>query len=98
MSDVIVFEGLRKEFRSLRRGATVALDGLNLSVPAGGVFGFFGPNGAGRTNVVITVLGHAASPGTQMTIALSHSHVVVLVYVVGLLALAFVVFARRDVT
>jgi ABC-type transport system involved in multi-copper enzyme maturation permease subunit len=33
-----------------------------------------------------------------MTIALSHSHVVVLVYVVGLLALAFVVFARRDVT
>jgi hypothetical protein len=50
------------------------------------------------TNVVITVLGHAASPGTQMTISLSHSHVVVLVYVVGLLALAFVVFARRDVT
>jgi ABC-2 type transport system ATP-binding protein len=61
MSDVIVFEGLRKEFRSLRRGATVALDGLNLLVPAGGVFGFLGPNGAGKTTAIRCLLGHVRS-------------------------------------
>jgi ABC-type multidrug transport system ATPase subunit len=30
-----------------RYGAIVALDGLDLSVPAGVVYGFLGPNGAG---------------------------------------------------
>ena len=33
-------------------GAHRALDGLDLAVPAGGVFGFLGPNGAGKTTTV----------------------------------------------
>jgi ABC-2 type transport system ATP-binding protein len=33
-------------------GAHRAVDGLDLAVPAGGVFGFLGPNGAGKTTTV----------------------------------------------
>jgi ABC-2 type transport system ATP-binding protein len=54
---VIEVEGLRKEYRHLRRGRTVALDGLDLSVPSGGVFGFLGPNGAGKTTTIRCLLG-----------------------------------------
>jgi ABC-2 family transporter protein len=50
------------------------------------------------TNVVVWVLGHAASPGTQMAITPPHAHAVVIGYVIGLLGLAFVVFDRREVT
>src|SRR5262245_62950123 len=46
MAGVIEIEGLRKEYRRLRGGRTVAVDGLDLEVPEGGVFGFLGPNGA----------------------------------------------------
>src|SRR5439155_9132690 len=46
---VIEVEALHKEFRRLRGGRTIAVDGLDLSVPDGGVFGFLGLNGAGKT-------------------------------------------------
>jgi len=54
---MIEIEGLRKEFRRLRGGRTVAVDGLDLSVPEGGVFGFLGPNGAGKTTTIRCLLG-----------------------------------------
>src|SRR5437667_12293735 len=54
---VIEVEALRKEYRQLRGGRTVALDGLDLSVPEGGVFGFLGPNGAGKTTTIRCLLG-----------------------------------------
>jgi ABC-2 type transport system ATP-binding protein len=54
---VIEIEGLRKEYRRLRGGATVAIDRLDLSVPEGGVFGFLGPNGAGKTTTIRCLLG-----------------------------------------
>jgi ABC-2 type transport system ATP-binding protein len=54
---VIETEGLRKEYRRLRGGRTVALGGLDLSVPSGGVFGFLGPNGAGKTTTIRCLLG-----------------------------------------
>jgi len=54
---VIEVEGLRKEYRRLRRAPTLALDGLDLSVPEGGVFGFLGPNGAGKTTTIRCLLG-----------------------------------------
>lgn len=54
---VIEIEGLRKEYRRLRRGRTLALDGLDLSVPEGGVFGFLGPNGSGKTTTIRCLLG-----------------------------------------
>src|SRR6266540_2455797 len=54
---VIEVESLRKEYRRLRGGRTVAVDGLDLSVPEGGVFGFVGPNGAGKTTTIRCLLG-----------------------------------------
>src|SRR5262245_20342723 len=54
---VIEVEGLRKEYRRLRGGRTVAVDGLDLSVPDGGVYGFLGPNGAGKTTTIRCLLG-----------------------------------------
>jgi ABC-2 type transport system ATP-binding protein len=54
---VIEIEGLRKEYRRLRRAPTLALAGLDLSVPEGGVFGFLGPNGAGKTTTIRCLLG-----------------------------------------
>lgn len=56
---VIEVKGLRKEYRSLRRGSTVALDGLDLTVEAGGVYGFLGPNGSGKTTTIRCLLGLA---------------------------------------
>jgi ABC-2 type transport system ATP-binding protein len=56
---VISIDGLRKEYRRFRGPATVAVDGLDLSVPVGGVFGFLGPNGAGKTTTIRTLLGLA---------------------------------------
>jgi ABC-2 type transport system ATP-binding protein len=58
-ASVIEIEGLRKEYRNFRGPATVAVDGLDLRVPAGGVFGFLGPNGAGKTTTIRNLLGLA---------------------------------------
>ena len=44
---VIEVEGIGKRF-----GATTALDGVDLRVPAGSVLGLLGPNGAGKTTLV----------------------------------------------
>jgi ABC-2 type transport system ATP-binding protein len=57
MTAVIEIEGLRKEYRRLRGGRHVAVGGLDLSVPAGGVFGFLGPNGSGKTTTIRCLLG-----------------------------------------
>jgi ABC-2 type transport system ATP-binding protein len=54
---VIEVEGLRKVYRRLGRSTRVALDGLDLSVPEGGVFGFLGPNGSGKTTTIRCLLG-----------------------------------------
>ncbi len=54
---VIEIEGLRKEYRRVRGGRTLAVDGLDLSVEQGGVFAFLGPNGAGKTTTIRCLLG-----------------------------------------
>ncbi|MFL6072368.1 MAG: ATP-binding cassette domain-containing protein, partial [Mycobacteriales bacterium] len=41
-------EGLTKRFP----GGQVAVDNLDLAVPAGSVFGFLGPNGSGKTTTI----------------------------------------------
>ncbi|MBC9733434.1 ABC transporter ATP-binding protein [Nocardioides marmotae] len=51
-------QGLRKEFRT-RRGLRVAVADLDLAVPAGGVHGFLGPNGSGKTTTIRMLLGLA---------------------------------------
>ena len=60
-------------------GETRAVDGLDLTIPSGGVYGILGPNGAGKTTLIrilatltrpdggsATVLGHdvLAEPDT----------------------------------
>jgi len=40
-----------------RYGDVVAVDGLTLQVPRGGVFGFLGPNGSGKTTTMGMLLG-----------------------------------------
>src|SRR5437867_1319069 len=57
MNAVIEIEGLHKEYRRFRRGRTNALAGLDLAVPKGGVFGFLGPNGSGKTTTIRCLLG-----------------------------------------
>jgi energy-coupling factor transporter ATP-binding protein EcfA2 len=47
MTYSIVAEGLAKRY-----GDTVALDGVDLAVRTGSVFGLLGPNGAGKTTAV----------------------------------------------
>src|SRR6188508_642128 len=59
MTPVIQTTGLRKEYRSLRGKTHAAVDGLDLEVPAGGVFGFLGPNGSGKTTTIRCLLGLA---------------------------------------
>lgn len=54
---VIEVEGLRKEYRRLRGGKTIAVAGLDMVVPEGGVFGFLGPNGSGKTTTIRCLLG-----------------------------------------
>jgi ABC-2 type transport system ATP-binding protein len=58
MTPVIEAEGLRKVYRSRFGTRRVnALDGIDLSVGAGEVFGLLGPNGAGKTTTVKILLG-----------------------------------------
>jgi ABC-2 type transport system ATP-binding protein len=53
MADAVIYtEKLTRNF-----GAVRAVDGLNLSVPKGAVFGFLGPNGSGKTTTIRMLLG-----------------------------------------
>jgi ABC-2 type transport system ATP-binding protein len=66
MSDLVIeTSGLRKVYRSRGR-RTVAVDGLDLSVPAGGVHGFLGPNGSGKTSTIKMLLGLARPTRGEM--------------------------------
>jgi ABC-2 type transport system ATP-binding protein len=54
---VIAVEGARKTYRRWRRPPERAVDGLDLTVEEGGVFGFLGPNGSGKTTTIRMLLG-----------------------------------------
>ncbi len=49
---MIELRGLTKKY-----GAFTAVDGIDLSVPAGEIFGFLGPNGAGKTTTLRMIAG-----------------------------------------
>jgi len=58
MSAVVSIESLSKSFRGhLGIGRTVAVDGLDLAVQPGEIFGLLGPNGAGKTTTLKMMLG-----------------------------------------
>ncbi len=59
MEPAIRTEGLTKRY-----GSTLALDGLDLSVGEGEVYGYLGPNGSGKTTTIRLLLGlHHPSGG-----------------------------------
>lgn len=49
---VVTVSGLRKEF-----GETIAVDSIDLDVPAGTFYGIVGPNGAGKTTTLSMITG-----------------------------------------
>jgi ABC-2 type transport system ATP-binding protein len=55
--------GLAIETHSLvkRFGHRAAVDGIDLAVPRGSVFGFLGPNGSGKTTTIRVLLGLATA-------------------------------------
>ncbi len=60
--------GLRKTYRKLNGQRTVAVGGLDLDVPIGGVHGFLGPNGAGKTTTIRMLLGLIRPDAGTMTL------------------------------
>ncbi len=55
--DVVEVQQVVKTYRRRGRPPLRALDGLDLVVPAGGVHGFLGPNGSGKTTTIRVLLG-----------------------------------------
>ena len=53
MSTAVASCGLTKRFR----GGQLAVDGIDLAVPTGSVYGFLGPNGSGKTTTIRMLLG-----------------------------------------
>lgn len=60
-------EALRKTYRT-RKGRQVAVAGLDLRVPIGGVHGFLGPNGSGKTTTIRMLLGLIRADSGQMRV------------------------------
>ncbi|MEO7350429.1 MAG: ABC transporter ATP-binding protein [Marmoricola sp.] len=68
MGDLVIeTSGLRKVYRSGGR-RIVAVDGLDLRVPPGGVHGFLGPNGSGKTSTIKMLLGLVRPTKGQMSL------------------------------
>ncbi|WP_328988583.1 ATP-binding cassette domain-containing protein [Kribbella sp. NBC_01245] len=60
--------GLRKTYRTLRGKRVVAVQGLDLQVPVGGVHGFLGPNGSGKTTSIRMLLGLIRADAGTMSV------------------------------
>ena len=59
--------GLRKTYRA-RKGLQVAVAELDLQVPNGGVHGFLGPNGSGKTTTIRMLLGLIRADAGEMRV------------------------------
>jgi ABC-2 type transport system ATP-binding protein len=68
MSELAVStRGLRKTYRARGR-RIVAVEALDLDVPAGGVHGFLGPNGSGKTTTIRMLLGLIRPDSGEMSV------------------------------
>ncbi len=66
LEPAISTRGLRKTYRRFDLSQVVAVEGLDLDVPAGGVHGFLGPNGSGKTTTIRMLLGLARPDAGQI--------------------------------
>lgn len=66
MTPILEINQLCKTYRS---GSVVALDGLDLTVNKGDIFGLLGPNGAGKTTTLAIVTGRLRHNGGQIRLA-----------------------------
>jgi len=67
--DVIRLAGVRKTFRDFWLRPTVAaVDGLDLSVRRGEVFGLLGPNGSGKSTTIKMILGLLAPDAGEVSL------------------------------
>jgi ABC-2 type transport system ATP-binding protein len=62
-SDAVVVHGLRKTF-----GTFVAVEGLDLTIHRGEVFGLLGPNGSGKTTTIRMLCGLMVPSGGSATV------------------------------
>jgi ABC-type multidrug transport system ATPase subunit len=67
-SPIISTRALRKTFRTRRGKRIVAVEGLDLDVHAGGVHGFLGPNGSGKTTTIRLLLGLMHADSGEMSL------------------------------
>jgi len=65
---VIEAVDVRKTYRRRGKPPKAALDGLDLTVDEGGVHGFLGPNGSGKTTMLRCLLGLARSDSGEMRV------------------------------
>jgi len=59
--NAIEIQGLKKSFRGL-----YALDGLNMTVPVGAIYGFIGENGSGKSTTEKLICGHLVPSGGKI--------------------------------
>lgn len=59
--NAIEIRGLKKTFRGLH-----AVDGLNMTVPVGAIYGFIGENGSGKSTTEKLICGHLVPNGGQI--------------------------------
>ncbi len=65
---VIEVRGAAKTYRRWRKPAEKAIDGLDLVVEGGGVHGFLGPNGSGKTTTIRMLLGMVRAEAGELRI------------------------------
>ena len=65
---VIEVTGAHKTYRRFRKPPEKAVDGLDLVVEQGGVHGFLGPNGSGKTTTIRMLLGLVGSDGGDLRV------------------------------
>ncbi|HXB05331.1 MAG TPA: ATP-binding cassette domain-containing protein, partial [Candidatus Angelobacter sp.] len=59
----VEIEGVRKSFAGVR-----ALDGVNLHIKTGEIYGLLGPNGAGKTTLIRAIVGLVAPEAGTVTV------------------------------
>lgn len=66
MNSVIEVRGASKTYRRRGKPPLRALDGVDLHVEAGGVHGFLGPNGSGKTTTIRVLLGLVSADAGEL--------------------------------